>query len=88
MFDVFKLFWKVLWTTYSECSKVKAYYKVCFDYVVVVGVEMYVIVSVCGFAVDFTSLIILRFNYYDVQEEYGVIRLFFIDEIDGGFNVV
>ena len=28
---------------------------ICFDFVVVVGVEMYVIVFVCGFAVDFKS---------------------------------
>ena len=47
MLDVFKFFIKVLWSTYSEWSKVKAYYEACFDFVVV-GVEMYVIVFVCG----------------------------------------
>ena len=55
MFDVFKFFIKVLWATYSECFEVKAYYKACFDFVVMVGVEMHVIVFVCGFAVDFKS---------------------------------
>ena len=55
MFNVFKFFIKVLWATYSECSEVKVFYAACFDFVVVVGVEMYVIVFVCGFAVDFKS---------------------------------
>ena len=50
MFDVFKFFVKLLWATYSA---VKAYYKACFDFVVVVGVEMHVVV--CWFVVDFKS---------------------------------
>ena len=55
MFDVFKFFIKVLWATYSECSSVKVYYEACFEFDVVVGVEMCVIVFACGFAVDFKS---------------------------------
>ena len=55
MFNVFKFFIKVLWATYSECFYVKVNYEYCFDYVVVVRVEMYVIVFICGFAVDFKS---------------------------------
>ena len=55
MSDVFKFFVKVLWTTYSESSNVKAYFKACFDFAVVVGIEMYIIVFVWGFAVDFNS---------------------------------
>ena len=55
MFDVFKFFVKVLWATYSEWSQVKANYKASFDLVVLVGVEIYVIISVCGFAADFKS---------------------------------
>ena len=47
MFDVLEFFIKVLWATYSECSQVKANYEACLDFVVVVGVEMYVIVFVC-----------------------------------------
>ena len=54
MFDELKFFIKILWATYSECSYVKAYYQACFDFVVV-GVEMYVIVFVCGFVIDFKS---------------------------------
>ena len=53
MFDVIRFFIKVLWATYSECSKVKAYYKSCFDFVVVVGIVIYAIVFVCGLAEDF-----------------------------------
>ena len=48
MFDVFKFFIIVLLATYSECSKIKAYYKVCYDFVAVVEVEMYVIVLFVG----------------------------------------
>ena len=55
MLDVFKFLIKVSWVTYFACSYIKAYYEVCFDFVVVVGVEMYVNVFVCGFAVDFKS---------------------------------
>ena len=55
MFNVFKFFINILWATYSECSYVKAYYKACFDFIVVVGLETYVIIFVCGFAVDFKS---------------------------------
>ena len=51
MFDVFKFFIKVLLATYSECFSVRAYYEACFDFVVLVGVEMCVIIFVCGFAV-------------------------------------
>ena len=55
MYDVFRFFIKVLRATYSECSLVKAYYEACFDFVVVVEVEINVIVFVCGFTVDFKS---------------------------------
>ena len=48
---------------------------------------MYVVVFLCGFLVDFKSYI-MRFNYQDVQEGYGVIRFFFISEVDGAFNIV
>ena len=30
----------------------------------------------------------MRSNDSDVQEGYGVIRFFFISEVDGGFNIV
>ena len=30
----------------------------------------------------------MRFNNQDVQEGYGVIRFFFISEVDGGFTIV
>ncbi len=82
MFDVFKFFIKVFWAIFYECSEVKAYHKACYDFVVAVGVEINVIVSVCGFAVDFKSLTIFKFNNQDV------IRFFFIGEVDGGFSIV
>ena len=54
MFDVLKVFIKVLWSKYSECSSVKAYYEARFDFVVV-GVEIYLIAFVYRFSVDFKS---------------------------------